>query len=67
MSLLRLMSRDPSRVCPFYTRGAKCASGCWSEPHCVTGEPVGGWPWENLLRRARWIGKDPIPRRYYRP
>ncbi len=32
--------------CPYYRdrdRGV-CDSGCHSEPACVTGEPVGGWP-----------------------
>jgi hypothetical protein len=53
--MLRLMRRDVSRTCPYYVRGAKCASGCWSEPSCVTGEPLAGWPWQRLLRRARRV------------
>ncbi len=52
MSLLRLMRRDPSRICPYYTRGKKCATGCWSEPSCITDEPMRGWPWQRLLNRS---------------
>lgn len=57
MSMLRLMGRDISRTCPYYRRGRKCASGCWSEPICVTGQPLKGWPWERLMGRARMIGR----------
>jgi len=28
--------------CPFLTSGT-CVSGCWSEPRCITDEPIGGW------------------------
>lgn len=56
MSMLRTMRRDPSRTCPYFRRGAKCATGCWSEPFCITQEPLRGWPFARLMGRAKWIG-----------
>lgn len=55
MSMLRTMRRDPARVCPYYARGGKCRTGCWTEPFCVTGAPLIGWPWARLLNRARMV------------
>lgn len=51
--MLKTMKRDVSRTCPYARRGAKCRSGCWSEPFCVTQEPLRGWPWARLMNRAR--------------
>lgn len=38
--------------CPYYKQDGSegsygpntCASGCWTEPACKTGEPTEGWP-----------------------
>lgn len=57
MSLLRLMTHDISRTCPYIRHGGKCRTGCWSEPHCITGEPLNGWPWQRLLAKARKVGR----------
>lgn len=59
MSMLRVYQRDPSRTCPYFIKGGKCRSGCWSEPFCVTGQPSAGWHWYNLLLRARRVGSTP--------
>lgn len=30
--------------CPYLRTGTEqCVSGCWSEPRCITDEPIGGW------------------------
>lgn len=29
--------------CPYYQREEKCDRGCYSEPLCQTGQPIGGW------------------------
>jgi hypothetical protein len=68
VSLLKIYQRDPSRTCPFYTRGKACTSGCWQEPICVTEQPLNGWPWERLLHRARMVGTTAREvKRGYRP
>ncbi len=30
-------------ACPYIVSGGTCVTGCWSEPRCVTEEPIGGW------------------------
>ena len=30
-------------TCPYLTSSGVCVSGCWSEPRCITDEPIGGW------------------------
>lgn len=30
--------------CPYLKTGTEpCVSGCWSEPRCITDEPIEGW------------------------
>jgi len=46
--LSRKMERQEaheSMNCPHFLRGEKCDAvpSCWSEPVCITGEPVCGW------------------------
>jgi hypothetical protein len=36
---------------PYYAGTGACLSGCNEEPHCVTDEPIAGWP---SGRRQRW-------------
>jgi hypothetical protein len=63
MSMLRVLLRDPSH-CPYYRgfnrpdapgRDVTCRSGCWSEPSCITDEPLNGWPFVRLLASGRKV------------
>ena len=36
-------------ACPYIVSGGTCVTGCWSEPRCITEEPIGGWESE-----VRW-------------
>lgn len=42
--------------CPYLTGGNTCISGCWSEPRCITKEPVGGW--EGQARASALWARD---------
>lgn len=37
--------------CPYYQRDQKCDRGCYSEPECVTCQPLEGW--EERIRSLR--------------
>lgn len=39
--------------CPYYRGKGTCESGCWTEPMCITDEPLGGWPRPWVLKRRR--------------
>jgi hypothetical protein len=45
-------------TCPYLRTGTEpCVSGCWSEPRCITDEPMGGWESdarENAYSCATW-------------
>lgn len=47
--MVRAMEEDRSD-CPFYQYSRNdgpygtCNRGCWSEPSCITDEPIDGWP-----------------------
>lgn len=47
-------------ACPYLVGGNTCASGCWSEPRCVTEEPIDGWETDvrrNADRCADWAAE----------
>jgi len=43
--------------CPYLLTGTEpCVTGCWSEPRCITEEPVGGWE-SDVRTGARYIAE----------